>query len=253
MRPVRNGMAPGAKWSVRRSRASKEGPVPAPLEGVAPRAAVRVGGGAAAKAICASCQVHDHCLDLAVKAAGGLDQDHGVFGGTLPAERSRLRGNTFPEPSVQRQRRELAEQAHQLASPGRAAAGRPPARRPPRRPHRRLHPLGAAHARTAGGLAAQPLPCRPGRGRTRLRAAEQLGSVNAAATELGTAWPSLRKAFTRHGSACRRATLRRSDSGRSLRPASAAASRLPRLTMPCRGRHPITPNRASRSCARGRR
>jgi hypothetical protein len=29
--------------------------------------------------------------------------------------------------------------------------------------------------------------------------AEQLGSVNAAATELGTTWPSLRKAFSRHG------------------------------------------------------
>jgi hypothetical protein len=29
--------------------------------------------------------------------------------------------------------------------------------------------------------------------------AQQLGSVNAAATELGTTWPSLRKAFTRHG------------------------------------------------------
>jgi hypothetical protein len=28
--------------------------------------------------------------------------------------------------------------------------------------------------------------------------AEQLGSINAAATELGTTWPSLRKAFTRH-------------------------------------------------------
>jgi len=31
------------------------------------------------------------------------------------------------------------------------------------------------------------------------RLAEQLGSVNAAAAELGTTWPSLRKAFTRHG------------------------------------------------------
>jgi hypothetical protein len=29
--------------------------------------------------------------------------------------------------------------------------------------------------------------------------AEQLGYVNAAAAELGTTWPSLRKAFTRHG------------------------------------------------------
>jgi hypothetical protein len=29
--------------------------------------------------------------------------------------------------------------------------------------------------------------------------AQELGSVNAAATKLGTTWPSLRKAFTRHG------------------------------------------------------
>jgi hypothetical protein len=29
--------------------------------------------------------------------------------------------------------------------------------------------------------------------------AERLGSVNAAAAELGTSWPSLRKAFQRHG------------------------------------------------------
>jgi hypothetical protein len=29
--------------------------------------------------------------------------------------------------------------------------------------------------------------------------AERLGSVNAAAADLGTTWPSLRKAFTRHG------------------------------------------------------
>src|SRR5215211_4745288 len=71
---------------------------------------------AEAKAICAGCQVRDQCLDLAVNAAGGIDQDHGVFGGTLPAERSRLRGNSFPEPSAYRERRELAQQAHQLAS-----------------------------------------------------------------------------------------------------------------------------------------
>jgi hypothetical protein len=29
--------------------------------------------------------------------------------------------------------------------------------------------------------------------------AERLGSVNAAAQQLGTTWPSLRKAFGRHG------------------------------------------------------
>lgn len=33
----------------------------------------------------------DRCLDLAVKAAGGIDADHGIFGGTLPAEHTRLR------------------------------------------------------------------------------------------------------------------------------------------------------------------
>src|SRR5215211_509716 len=70
---------------------------------------------AEAKAICSGCRVRDHCRDLAVKAAGGIDTDHGIFGGTLPTERSRLRGNTFPEPSAYRQRRELAEAAHQLA------------------------------------------------------------------------------------------------------------------------------------------
>jgi WhiB family redox-sensing transcriptional regulator len=70
---------------------------------------------AEAKAICAGCQVRDHCRDLAVKAAGGFDQDHGVFGGTLPEERSRLRGNRFPERSVLRERRDLAEAAHALA------------------------------------------------------------------------------------------------------------------------------------------
>jgi hypothetical protein len=46
------------------------------------------------------------------------------------------------------------------------------------------------------GLAAQPLP---DRAEAAFQLAEQLGSVNAAAKELGTTWPSLRKAFTRHG------------------------------------------------------
>jgi WhiB family redox-sensing transcriptional regulator len=71
---------------------------------------------AEAKAICGGCQVRDHCLDLAVNAAGGIDHDHGVFGGTLPAERSPLRSKRFPEPSAYRQHRELAEAAHAVAS-----------------------------------------------------------------------------------------------------------------------------------------
>jgi hypothetical protein len=55
--------------------------------------------------------------------------------------------------------------------------------------------------------------------------AEQLGSVNAAAAELGTTWPSLRKAFARHGLGMPARNPRPSGSGRSRPPASAAASR----------------------------
>jgi WhiB family transcriptional regulator, redox-sensing transcriptional regulator len=154
---------------------------------------------AEAKAICASCQVRDHCLDLAVKGAGGLDADHGVFGGTLPAERSRLRGNSFPEPSIYRERRELAEQAHQLASEvGLRQAARQLG------VHRDA--LKAAFAQWGLPALERRVGWQPSRFLTdRAEAerafalAEQLGSVNAAAAELGTTWPSLRKAFGRHG------------------------------------------------------
>jgi WhiB family redox-sensing transcriptional regulator len=154
---------------------------------------------AEAKAICAGCQVRDHCLDLAVKAAGGLDQDHGVFGGTLPAERSRLRGNTFPEPSVYRQDRELAEQAHQLATEVglRQAAKQLGVHR---------DALKAAFAQWELPMPERRVGWQPSRFLTNraeaeraFQLAERLGSVNAAAAELGTTWPSLRKAFTRHG------------------------------------------------------
>jgi hypothetical protein len=154
---------------------------------------------AEAKAICASCQVRDHCLELAVKAAGGIDQDHGVFGGTLPAERSHLRGNTFPPPAAYRQQRELAAQAHQLANQiGLRQAARQ---------------LGIHRDALKGAFAQWDLPplerrvgWQPSRFLTdraeaqrTFQFAEQLSSVNAAATQLGITWPSLRKAFTRHG------------------------------------------------------
>jgi hypothetical protein len=48
--------------------------------------------------------------------------------------------------------------------------------------------------------------------------AEQLGSVNAAAAELRTTWPSLRKAFARHGLGMRPATRRPSAAGHRRRP-----------------------------------
>jgi WhiB family redox-sensing transcriptional regulator len=154
---------------------------------------------AEAKAICAGCQVRDHCRDLAVKAAGGLDQDHGVFGGTLPSERSRLRGNRFPEPSVLRERRDLAEQAHQLA-------GQVGLRQAARQLGLHRDALKAAFQqwglpepeRRHGWQPSRFLADRAEAERA-FQLAERLGSVNAAATQLGTTWASLRKAFTRHG------------------------------------------------------
>jgi WhiB family transcriptional regulator, redox-sensing transcriptional regulator len=188
---------------------------------------------AEAKAICASCQVRDHCLDLAVKAAGGLDQDHGVFGGTLPAERSRHRGNTFPEPSVYRQDRELAEQAHQLA-------GQVGLRQAAKQLGVHRDALKAAFAHWELPMPERRVGWQPSRFLTdRAEAerafalAERLGSVNAAAQELGTSWPSLRKAFGRHGLGLPPPTLKRSASGPSPPPASTPASRPPRPWTRC--------------------
>jgi WhiB family transcriptional regulator, redox-sensing transcriptional regulator len=154
---------------------------------------------AEAKAICAGCQVRDQCLELAVTAAGGLDADHGVFGGTLPAERSQLRGARFPEPSAYRRDRDLAERAHRLADDvGLRQAAR----------QLGVHRDALKGAFTQWGLPApkQRVGWQPSRFLTdraeaeRAHAlAERLGSVNAAAQQLGTTWPSLRKAFTRHG------------------------------------------------------
>jgi WhiB family redox-sensing transcriptional regulator len=154
---------------------------------------------AEAKAICAGCQVRDHCRDLAVKAAGGIDADHGVFGGTLPEERSPLRGNRFPEPSVYRQHRDLAEAAHQLAG---EVGMRQAAKQ--LRVHRDA--LKAAFTQWELPMPEQRVGWQPTRfladraeAERAFHLAERLGSVNAAAAELGTTWPSLRKAFTRHG------------------------------------------------------
>jgi WhiB family redox-sensing transcriptional regulator len=154
---------------------------------------------AEAKAICASCKVRDQCLELAIKAAGGLDQDHGVFGGTVPAERSQLRGARFPEPSAYRRDRDLAERAHRLA-------GEVGLRQAARQLGVHRDTLTAAFTqwdlpapeRRVGWQPSRFLTDR-GEAEGAFQLAEQLGSVNAAAQELGTTWPSLRKAFGRHG------------------------------------------------------
>jgi WhiB family transcriptional regulator, redox-sensing transcriptional regulator len=151
-----------------------------------------------AKAICAGCQVQDPCRELAVRGADSLDTDHGVFGGTVPTERGHLRPNRFPEPSAYRQDRAVAERAHELASRVglRQAASQ----------------LGVSRDTLKGAWAHWNLP-QPERKPTNppsrfladraeaeraFRLAEELGSINAAARELGATWPSLRKAFQRH-------------------------------------------------------
>jgi len=154
---------------------------------------------AEAKAVCAGCPVQQPCRDLAVKAARSLDGDHGVFGGTLPAERSRLRGRSLPAPSAYRQRRDLAVEAHELAS-------RVGVRQAARQLGVHRDALTAAWARwglapPAAKAGWQPSPFLADRTEAEraYRLAERLGSVNAAAAELGTTWPTLRKAFARHG------------------------------------------------------
>jgi WhiB family redox-sensing transcriptional regulator len=151
-----------------------------------------------AKAICATCQVQDPCRDLAVRGADSQDTDHGIFGGTIPTERGQLRPNRFPEPSAYRQQRELAERAHELASRVglRQAA----------------QELGVSRDTLKGAWAHWNVPQPKGKvghqpsrfladraeAERAFQLATQLGSINAAADQLGTTWPSLRKAFQRH-------------------------------------------------------
>jgi hypothetical protein len=106
---------------------------------------------------------------------------------------------------------------------------------------RRQHPLiGKCGAEEGRGHDGHSLGWQPSRFLTdraeaerAFQLAEQLGSVNAAATQLDTTWPSLRKAFTRHGLGMPTRTPRPSASGPSPRPASAAASRPPRAWTRC--------------------
>jgi WhiB family redox-sensing transcriptional regulator len=151
-----------------------------------------------AKAICAACQVQQPCRELAVRGADSLEVDHGIFGGTVPTERGHLRPNRFPEPSAYRQDRQVAERARELASRiGLRQAAQE---------------LGVSRDTLKNAWAhwnlpqSERKPTNPpsrfltdrGEAERAFRLAEQLGSVNAAARELGTTWPSLRKAFQRH-------------------------------------------------------
>jgi WhiB family redox-sensing transcriptional regulator len=152
--------------------------------------------GQAAKQVCAACQVQQQCRDLAVRAASSREEDHGIFAGTTPHERSGLRGNPAPAPSIWYQDRAVAEQAHRLAielGPVAAAAQLGTA----------TSTLARAFARWGldypGRPRASVFARDPERAREAFQLAERLGSVKAAARELGSSRPALVAGWRRFG------------------------------------------------------
>jgi WhiB family redox-sensing transcriptional regulator len=55
--------------------------------------------GEAAKQVCAGCPVLSQCLEFALATMPHPREDHGVYGGLLPAERARLRGGRLLIPA----------------------------------------------------------------------------------------------------------------------------------------------------------
>ena len=152
--------------------------------------------GQAAKQVCASCRVQTQCRELAVGGAASREEDHGIYGGTTPHERSQLRGNPAPGPSSWYQDRAAAEEAHRLAvQVGPVAAA---------------EQLGTATSTLARAFAKWGLdyPGRPRasayardpeRARKAFALAERLGSVKAAARQLGSSRPALAAGWRRFG------------------------------------------------------
>jgi WhiB family redox-sensing transcriptional regulator len=153
--------------------------------------------GTTAKQVCAACPVQQPCRDLAVRAASGRGDDHGIFGGTKPHERTSLRDNVpFDHQKEWLGDRAAAEQAHRLAvevGPQEAA---------------RLLGTYASTLRRAWDRWGLDYPGRPrsspyARDREQaeraFRLAEELGSTTAAAEQLGASRPALRAGWERFG------------------------------------------------------
>jgi Transcription factor WhiB len=150
----------------------------------------------AAKQVCATCQVQPQCRDLAVRTASSREEDHGIFAATTPHQRSGLRGNPVPAPSVWYTDRAAAEQAHRLAvQVGPVAAA---------------ERLGTATSTLARAFAKWGLdyPGRPRasafardpeRAREAFALAEHLGSVKAAVRQLGSSRPAVVAGWRRFG------------------------------------------------------
>jgi len=152
--------------------------------------------GQAAKQVCAGCQVQQQCRDLAVRTTRSREEDHGIFAATTPHERSRLRGNPAPAPSVWYTDRAAAEAAHRLAvqvGPVAAAAELGTA----------TSTLARAFARWGLDYPGRPRASQfardPDRAREAFALAKRLGSVKAAARELGSSRPALVAGWRRFG------------------------------------------------------
>jgi WhiB family transcriptional regulator, redox-sensing transcriptional regulator len=96
-------------------------PVSAPAEAARREAADAI-------AVCSGCRVREECLELALRS--GAVGRHGVWGGTVPAERERLRAGRFAQLARVLARNRHADPAlgNATAEPGRSAAE--PSRRP---------------------------------------------------------------------------------------------------------------------------
>jgi WhiB family redox-sensing transcriptional regulator len=153
--------------------------------------------GTTAKQVCAACPVQQPCRDLAVRAASGRNDDHGIFGGTKPHERTALRDNVpFDHPKAWLGDRAQAEQAHQLAvevGPQQAAKQLGTYASTLRRAWDRWGLDYPGRPRTS------PYARDPEQARRAFSLAEELGSVTAAARELGASRPALRAGWERFG------------------------------------------------------
>ncbi len=169
-----------------------------------------------ARQVCAGCQVTAECLEVAVKGAISRADDHGIFAGTKPHERTGLRDNQPAQASPWRRDRELAEQAHRLAT----QVG----------PQQAAIQLGTAPTTLASAWAHWGLeyPGRPRRSvfahdreqaERAFRLATQLGSIKGAAKELGSSRPALLAGWQRFNLGMP-ATTRAAKPGHSAQPAA---------------------------------
>jgi WhiB family redox-sensing transcriptional regulator len=150
----------------------------------------------AAKRVCGGCPVQAPCQQLALGTVTDRQDDHGIFAATTPHERARLRATGARGPSIYSTDRAAAERAHRLAlqlGPAAAAA------------RLGVHPttLARAFARweltSPGRQRASAFARDPDRARQAFALAERLGSVKAAARQLGSSRPALLAGWQRFG------------------------------------------------------